>query len=161
MYVKPSNQPCLAILIATRLRIYIRIMPFFNRRPQDNFSCLRYGFTLIAAMALTAPVTAEQMTSKRIEVYTLSQSYWDTQYGDTLGSIVYHLLPNNPSKRDALMWDILNLNPDAFIDNDPARLLAGKRLQLPGYMKQADTKADPDTTIVERYSWGNIKRPRE
>jgi Tfp pilus assembly protein FimV len=99
--------------------------------------------------------------SKRIEVYSLSQNYWDTQYGDTLGSIAHHLLPNNPSKREALMWDILGLNPDAFIENDPARLLAGKRLQLPGYVKQADTKADPRTTVVERYSWGNIKRPRE
>ena len=136
-------------------------MPLFNRRPQYNFSWLRYGFTLIAVIALTTPVTAEQMASKRIEVYSLSQNYWDTQYGDTLGDIVHHLLPNNPSKREALMWDILNLNPDAFIEGDPARLLAGKRLQLPGYMKQADTKADPKTTIVERYSWGNIKRPRE
>jgi Tfp pilus assembly protein FimV len=119
---------------------------------------------LTAAFALTATTTASagdaDSASKRIEVYSLSQNYWDTQYGDTLGDIVHHLLPNNPSKREALMWDILGLNPDAFIDNDPARLLAGKRLQLPGYMKQADTKADPQTTIVERYSWGNIKRPR-
>ena len=139
-------------------------MPLFYRRPQDNFSRLRDGFTIITVIALaaiTAPLQADQMASKRIEVYALSQSYWDTQSGDTLGGIVQHLLPNNPSKRDALIWDILSLNPGAFIDNDPARLLAGKRLQLPGYMKQADTKADPDTTIVERYSWGNIKRPRE
>ena len=136
-------------------------MPLFNRRPQDNYTFLRYGFTLIAAMAFAIPAAAEQVSSKRIEVYTLSQNYWDTQYGDTLGDIVHHLLPNNPSKREALMWDILNLNPDAFIENDPARLLAGKRLQLPGYMKQADTEANPQTTIVERYSWGNIKRPRD
>lgn len=105
-------------------------------------------------------VDASPTASKRIEVYSLSQNYWDTQYGDTLGSIVHHLLPNNPGKREALQQDILHLNPDAFIGGDPAQLLADKRLWLPGYMKQADSVADPATTTVERYSWGNIKRPR-
>jgi len=52
------------------------------------------------------------------------------------------------------------LNPNAFIGGDPAQLLADKRLWLPGYMKQADSTVDPATTVVERYSWGNIKRPR-
>ena len=140
-------------------------MPLFNGRPKSNFRYLLSNLVLTAAIAMTATTTASAgdtgSASKRIEVYSLSQSYWDTQYGDTLSSIAHHLLPNNPSKREALMWDILGLNPDAFIENDPARLLAGKRLQLPGYVKQADTKADPQTTVVERYSWGNIKRPRE
>ena len=99
--------------------------------------------------------------SKRIEVYSLSQNYWDTRYGDTLSEIVHHLLPNNPTKRAALQKDILHQNPDAFIGGDPAMLLAGKRLWLPGYMKQADSSADPSTTIVETYSWGNIKRQRK
>ncbi|MBT8119182.1 MAG: hypothetical protein KJN89_05640 [Gammaproteobacteria bacterium] len=99
--------------------------------------------------------------SKRIEVYSLSQNYWDTQYGDTLSGIAQHLLPNNPRKRAALQQDILHLNPDAFVGGDPAMLLAGKRLWLPGYMKQADSSADPSTTIVETYSWGNIKRQRK
>lgn len=103
----------------------------------------------------------ETTKSKRIEVYSLSQNYWDTRPGDTLSTIVMHLLPNNPSKHKALQQDILQLNPGAFINGDPARLLANKRLWLPGYMKQADTKANPRTTVVERYSWGNIKRPRE
>ncbi len=99
--------------------------------------------------------------SKRIEVYSLSQNYWDTRYGDTLSEIAHHLLPNNPTKRAALQNDILHQNPDAFIDGDPAMLLAGKRLWLPGYMKQADSSANPSTTIVETYSWGNIKRQRK
>jgi hypothetical protein len=99
--------------------------------------------------------------SKRIEVYSLSQNYWDTQSGDTLSDIVHHLLPNNPSKRAALQQDILQLNPSAFIGDDPEKLLAGKRLWLPGYMKQADSIADPATTTVETYSWGNIKRQRD
>jgi hypothetical protein len=60
-----------------------------------------------------------QTESKRIEVYSLSQNYWDTRYGDTLGDIVHHLLPNNPAKREALKQDIVHLNPQAFI-NKPA-----------------------------------------
>ncbi|MCG6937701.1 MAG: hypothetical protein LJE83_05950 [Gammaproteobacteria bacterium] len=106
-------------------------------------------------------VEAQQQKSRRIEVYVLSQNYWDTKYGDTLDEIVMQLLPNNPSKREALKQDIIQLNPDAFINNDPAQLLANKRLWMPGYMKQADSRVDPETTIVERYSWGNIKRPKE
>jgi Tfp pilus assembly protein FimV len=98
--------------------------------------------------------------SKRIEVYSLSQNYWDVQYGDTLGSIAHHLLPNNPLKREALQQDILHLNPQAFINGQPEKLLAGKRLWLPGYMKQADSKTNPSTMDVETYSWGNIKRPK-
>lgn len=98
--------------------------------------------------------------SKRIEVYALSQNYWDTQFGDTLSEIVAQLLPNNPSKHTALKRDIVNLNPNAFINADPARLLADKRLWLPGYMKQADTRTDPSSTTVESYSWGNIKRAK-
>jgi len=110
---------------------------------------------------ITSRAEAEQTSSRRIEVYSLSQNYWDTQYGDTLSSIALHLLPNNPAKHEALKQDIVQLNPEAFIGGDPNKLLANKRLWLPGYMKQADTKADPDSTIVERYSWGNIKRPRD
>lgn len=103
---------------------------------------------------------ARQTESKRIEVYSLSQNYWDTRYGDTLNDIVHHLLPNNPAKREALKQDIVQLNPQAFINDNPEQLLADKRLWLPGYMKQADTEVDPATTTVERYSWGNIKRKR-
>ena len=63
-------------------------------------------------------------------------------------------------KLEALKQDIVHLNPQAFINGNPEQLLADKRLWLPGYMKQADSKADPETTTVERYSWGNIKRKR-
>jgi len=109
---------------------------------------------------ITAIADSEREKSKRIEVYALSQNYWDTQYGETLGEIVLHLLPNNPSKREDLKQDIIRLNPQAFINSDPARLLADKRLWMPGYMKQADTRVDPSTTTVEHYSWGNIKRSK-
>jgi len=113
-----------------------------------------------ATYANAANAESLNISSKRIEVYALSQNYWDTQYGDTLGDIVQHLLPNNPSKHAALKKDIVHLNPRAFINGNPERLLADKRLNLPGYMKQADSKPDPASTTVERYSWGNIKRQK-
>jgi L-cystine uptake protein TcyP (sodium:dicarboxylate symporter family) len=102
----------------------------------------------------------KQTNSKRIEVYSLSQNYWDTHYGDTLSEITLHLLPNNPARHEALKREIVHLNPHAFINGNPEKLLANKRLWLPGYMKQADSKVNPSTTTVETYSWGNIKRPR-
>jgi hypothetical protein len=137
-------------------------MLFLPRRSKIQWYKVLTVFMLCTCSAtLPAGSYDNSSTSKRIEVYSLSQNYWDTQQGDTLSRIVFHLLPNNPSKRAALQQDILHLNPDAFIGGDPARLLAGKRLWLPGYMKQPDSKADPATTTVETYSWGNIKRPRE
>ncbi len=118
--------------------------------------------TLMFIVSNQSAVYADSRSSHstRIEVYSLSQSYWDTQSGDTLGEIVLHLLPNNPAKHEALKKDIVKLNPTAFIAGDAERLLANKRLQMPGYMKQADTKVNPATTRVESFSWGNIKRPK-
>ncbi len=118
-------------------------------------------FASAMSMASVTAIADEASTSRRIEVYSLSQNYWDVQNGDTLGEIVHHLLPHNPSKRAMLQEDILHLNPGAFIGGDPAKLLAGKRLWMPGYMKQADSKADPATTSVETFSWGNIKRQKD
>ena len=119
------------------------------------------GFIAVSADTYNNNPAAKHTNSKRIEVYSLSQNYWDVQYGDTLGSIAHHLLPNNPLKREALQQDILHLNTDAFINGQPEKLLAGKRLWLPGYMQQAASKANPATTTLETYSWGNIKRPKK
>lgn len=121
------------------------------------YRALTILLTLLIAAA-SCGATAE--VSKRIEVYTLAQSYYDTQHGDTLGEIVFELLPNNPGKHESLKREILGLNPDAFIDNNPDRLIAGKRLRLPGYINEPDSRVDPDAYTVESYSWGNIKRPR-
>ena len=125
-----------------------------------NFNLLANIFAALALSASFSSIANAEQQSKRIEVYSLSQNYWDTQYGDTLGEIAHHLLPNNPTKRATLKQDILHLNPQAFINGDPEQLLADKRLWLPGYMKQADSKVDPRTTTVENFSWGNIKRQR-
>jgi Tfp pilus assembly protein FimV len=135
---------------------YFFNIPVFNRQGTTIILTI---FVALFFCAIT-PAYAAQEKSRRIEVYSLSQNYWDVQYGDTLGNIVHHLLPNNPAKREALQQDILHLNPNAFIAGQPEKLLAGKRLWLPGYMKQADSEVDPTKETVETYSWGNIKRPK-
>ena len=140
---------------------------FIKKICKESIHCLAFTrqlplltIFLIFSTVNSAFADDQQRASKRIEVYELSQNYWDTQYGDTLSQIVYYLLPNNPAKRESLKQDILHLNPGAFPNGNPANLLAGKRLWLPGYAKQADSIADPSETTVETYSWGNIKRPK-
>ena len=112
---------------------------------------------LVFVMLLMNPSHAQ---SKRIEVYTLSQNYVDTRVGDTLGEIAARLLPSNPRMQQQLMSDILRLNPDAFIERNPDRLLANIRLWLPNHLSKADSTPDSSNIRVETYSWGNIKRPR-
>jgi hypothetical protein len=139
--------------------------PVVNRRIKAILLLMCSGFiaanTIVAIADTHNNTEAKQTNSKRIEIYSLSQNYWDTQYGDTLGEIVLHLLPNNPAKHEALKQDIVQLNPHVFISGNPEKLLANKRLWLPGYMKQTDSKVNPATTTVETYSWGNIKRTRK
>ena len=52
--------------------------------------------------------------STRIEVYPLSQNYWDIKTGDTLGEIVNTLIPGNPYLQEKLIRDIVTTNPHVF-----------------------------------------------
>ena len=115
------------------------------------------GFVLLGTLGLSLSTFAE---SKRIEVYSLSQHYWDTKNGETLGEIVKHLLPNNPNMQNKLMTDIISQNPHAFQDNDPDQMQANTRLWLSNRLSRTDSKADPKLIQVESFSWGNIKRPK-
>jgi Tfp pilus assembly protein FimV len=99
--------------------------------------------------------------STRIEVYPLSQNYHDVNAGDTLGEIAAELMPKTPNLRQHLMREIIELNPDAFIDGDPNRLRANTRLWLPNSPEKPQADADSSARTVENYSWGNIKRPKE
>ena len=112
---------------------------------------------LIASLFFTAPALAEPT---RIEVYPLSQHYWDTQPGETLSQVAAQLLPNNSGMQQKLMRDIIQQNPDAFQDNDADYMLANVRLWLPNRLAQTDSKVDPERTRVESFSWGNIKRAK-
>ena len=57
---------------------------------------------------------------------------WRVTSSDTLYSIARALAPDDRSAHAALRSEILRLNPTAFIDGDPGRLLAGVLLSLPG-----------------------------
>ncbi len=117
-------------------------------------------FCCCAVFSLYAD-SANNKPSKRIEVYALTQNSWHVQTGDTLSGITQQLLPNNPSKHESLQQDILQLNPAAFVNGDPSLLISGKRLWLPAYMKQADSKVNHKDTTFVTFSWGNIKRQKD
>ncbi len=120
---------------------------------------MEWKTNLIVALLFLLPWQLAQAESKRIEVYSIGQQYWDTQDGDTLGEIARQLLPNNPAMQQRLMNDVVALNPNAFQNNDAGRMRANTRIWLPGHMTTPDTKVDRSRVSVESFSWGNIKRP--
>jgi hypothetical protein len=99
--------------------------------------------------------------STRIEVFPISQNYHDVRDGDTLGEIVAGLLPDTPNLRQRLMHEIIELNPDAFIDADPNRLRANTRLWLPNSLERPVNDAAAAAGSVEHYSWGSITRAKK
>ena len=114
--------------------------------------------TLALILLMGTPAFAE---SKRVEVYSLTQQYWDVKAGDTLGEIVDALLPANREKQAALMQDIVQLNPDAFINGDPNRVLANRRLWLPNTIQTPvsdNSSSAAGSTTIEHFNWGNVKR---
>ena len=115
-------------------------------------------YILFVAMFVSSAAWAE---STRIEVYPLSQQYWDVKAGDTLGEIVDALMPGNTYLQAKLVRDILSLNPDVFPNGNPHLMLANKRLWLPNAVKQASNRSDSYGYTVESYQWGSIKRRAE
>ena len=113
---------------------------------------------LIASQLASAPVYAD---SKRIEVYELSQAYWDTQPGETLGEIVQTLMPDNQYLRAKLMQEIIQLNPNAFTNGDPDKMLANTRLFLPNSTVGTMDKSEAADYSVKQFQWGSIKTPRQ
>lgn len=103
----------------------------------------------------TGPAWAE---STRIEVYPLSQNYWDIKSGDTLGEIVDTLIPRNTYLQQKLIRDILSLNPNVFPGGNPNYMLANKRLWLPNAVKQPDDSINSSGHTIETYQWGSIKK---
>ena len=94
--------------------------------------------------------------SKRIEVYELSQAYWDTKPGETLGEIVQTLMPDNQYLRARLIQEIVQLNPKAFTNGDPDLMLSNTRLFLPNSTVGAQKTEDGDYD-VKQFQWGSIK----
>ena len=100
-------------------------------------------------------------TSKRVEVYAISQSYWDVMPGETLGEIVRQLLPDNPSMRSTLLDEIVQLNPDAFSHSNPDNLKANIRLWLPNSTAALRNQVDRNNYDVQSFSWGQIYRAKD
>lgn len=98
--------------------------------------------------------------SIRVEVYPISQQYWDVKEGETLSGIAAKLLPNNPDMQQTLMDAIFRMNPKAFINNDKHQLLSKTRIWLPSQMKRADSVVDRNKYDVQTFSWGNVKKPK-
>jgi hypothetical protein len=120
----------------------------------------RKAVLLALAISISWLPALSHAESKRIVVYPLTQNYVDTQPGDSLSGIAARLLPDNPQLQEKLMAEILKLNPDAFIDHDPNRLLANVRLWLPNQRDNAVRDTNPEHYRVEHFSWGSIKKPR-
>ncbi|MDH5483686.1 MAG: hypothetical protein OEY43_00495 [Gammaproteobacteria bacterium] len=96
--------------------------------------------------------------SKIIQVYGISQTYWDVKPGDTLGEIMQQLLPRNRFLRKPLMEDIVAMNPQAFINNDPARMRANQRLWLPNHTAHLRENINSDRYAIQQFSWGYLQR---
>lgn len=65
------------------------------------------------------------------EDYNADVRYLYVQKGQTLHNIVRRLYPDRTDEWPKLTRDIVRLNPHAFIDNDPTRMKADVRLELP------------------------------
>ena len=115
---------------------------------------------IIAVIALLSLSPNLQAEPKRVEVYPISQSFVDVTPGDTLGEIVSKILPSNPSRQRQLMQQIVELNPDAFINNNPDMVRAGVRLWLPGHMPASQRNVNREKYTVREFSWGYIQQPK-
>jgi hypothetical protein len=113
---------------------------------------------VLILLLLTSLARAE---STRIEVYPLSQNYWDIKTGDTLGEIVNTLIPGNPYLQEKLMQDLVSTNPQVFPGGNPNHMLANKRLWLPNAVKQPDDSTTSSGYTIETYQWGSIKKMDE
>ncbi|MBE9560520.1 MAG: FecR domain-containing protein [Proteobacteria bacterium] len=65
------------------------------------------------------------------EVYDSDIRYLHVQKGQTLHNIVRRLYPQRRKEWQNLTNEIIRLNPHAFVDNDPTKMKADVRLELP------------------------------
>lgn len=116
---------------------------------------------LLALSSATCASAGSTGEAKRIEVYPLSQNFYDVEAGDSLQQIVLQLLPNQPAQRAQLMQDIVQLNPTAFIRQNPDRLKAGVRLWLPNNPPQSAPQLQSRNLHIESFSWGQVIHHRQ
>lgn len=118
--------------------------------------------TLFLSIILPCVVYSQSPASqaKRIEVYSISQNFWDVAPGETLGDIVKHLLPDNAGLREKLLYQIVELNPDAFSQSNPDNLKANIRLWLPNNAPAMQQVKDKNKYKVKSFSWGQSYKAR-
>ena len=117
---------------------------------------MKYFISLILLLVSTT-LYAE---SQRIEVYPVNQAYWDVQTGETLSEIIKELLPDNSNKHADFMDNIVQLNPDAFINGNADMMKANIRLWLPGHMQALNKKVNKDKYTIKEFSWGYIQQAK-
>jgi len=127
-----------------------------DMRKQTNL--LTALFAAIFMGFLSVQATADQ--SKRIEVYSINQNFWDVSPGETLGDIVKHLLPDNPHLREKLQAQIVKLNPLAFNQGNPDKLKANARLWLPNNAPALSRVKSKEKYEVRSFSWGQAYKPK-
>ena len=77
------------------------------------------------------------------EAYNADIRFLHVQKGQTLHNIVTRLYPERKKEWQQLTRDIIRLNPHAFIDNDPTKMKAGVRLELPKRVVVRSTPIQP------------------
>ncbi len=113
--------------------------------------------TLLVSLFCTQIIAGQ---SKRVEVYSISQNFWDVIPGETLGDIVKQLLPDNPAMREKLLAEIVKLNPDAFSQSNPDNLKANIRLWLPNNFLPMQSVKDRERYEVKSFSWGQVYKAK-
>jgi len=98
--------------------------------------------------------------SKRIEVYSISQNFWDVSPGETLAGIVNYLLPDNPHLHEKLQVQIVRLNPHAFSQGNPDSLGANIRLWLPNNVPAIPRIKDKNIYHIKSFSWGQVYKSK-
>lgn len=82
-------------------------------------------FLIIFIIAITQNVAIAK------NKYDADIRYLHVQQGQTLHNIVKRLYPQRAKEWPKISRDIVRHNPHAFVNNDPTRMIAGVRLELP------------------------------
>lgn len=121
-----------------------------------------FTLSVLTGTALSTDIIADETPEKaqptRIEVYSISQFFWDVSPGETLGEIIQRILPDSQAQRAPLLRQILNLNPHAFVQANPNRLKANVRLWLPNNTSRNQRKKDKNKYQSQSFSWGQIHK---
>jgi len=102
-------------------------------------------------------VTLVQAASKKVDVYESAQQFHDVKPGETLGEICQQLVAD--SRQADCLQRLVADNPAAFINQSADRLMAGKRLWLPGSYHPV-SRVDNKNYQLRQFSWGQIKTPK-